>query len=135
MGILKQSEYHKKLLQQCVHFNGMHQEVCKAGVDYKTVTDRSENPRSGLGIRLACFPGDEASMQCPKLEPWKLEDALAEEKRRDAAIEAHLAKLQGDICPDCNRKVENKVQVGPCVYAEPCGHRLYQGKLPKNKKS
>lgn len=34
-------------------------------------------------------------------------------------------------CPHCGAKVERKEQVGRCVYAKPCGHRLYQGSLPE----
>lgn len=32
-------------------------------------------------------------------------------------------------CPHCGKTVENKIQVGRCVYAEPCGCRLSQGTL------
>lgn len=37
--------------------------------------------------------------------------------------------VKGDVCHVCNGKIEKKVQVGRCVYAEPCRHRLYQGTI------
>lgn len=37
--------------------------------------------------------------------------------------------LQKDICPQCERSINEKKQIGRCVYAYPCGHRLYQGRL------
>ena len=43
------------------------------------------------------------------------------------AIEKIKASVEGDLCHVCNGRIEKKVQVGRCVYAEPCRHRLYQG--------
>jgi len=41
---------------------------------------------------------------------------------------AKIAKsVAGDVCHVCDGKITKKVQVGRCVYAEPCSHRLYQG--------
>lgn len=36
---------------------------------------------------------------------------------------------EGKTCPHCHQPIEKKEQRGRCVYALPCGHRLYQGKL------
>jgi hypothetical protein len=49
----------------------------------------------------------------------------------DASVAKYLADLANDICPVCETPVAKKHQVGRCVYAEPCGHRLYQGQLPE----
>jgi hypothetical protein len=49
----------------------------------------------------------------------------------DASVAKYLADLANNICPVCETPVEKKIQVGRCVYAEPCGHRLYQGQLPE----
>lgn len=38
-------------------------------------------------------------------------------------------KLSKNVCPSCDRAVTRQVQRGHSVYAEPCGHRLYQGKI------
>ncbi len=40
-------------------------------------------------------------------------------------------KLKNWVCPDCDAKIEEQVQAGRCVYAKPCGHRLFQGKAQK----
>lgn len=34
-------------------------------------------------------------------------------------------------CPTCDRPVAGMRQVGRCVYLKPCGHRLWQGRIPK----
>ena len=46
-----------------------------------------------------------------------------------AQIDQWFAYLQSGLCPHCKAKVVSQRQVGRCVYAEPCGHRLYQGKV------
>lgn len=134
MNELNRVGWHKHLMSHCKHFDGIQNETCKAGVNYETVTEKALNPRTGIGIRLACYPGDQSCMSCDKYQGWQLEEALAEEARREVAIQAHLTKLATDICPHCDTPVEKKVQAGSCVYAEPCGHRLYQGKAPKTKR-
>lgn len=49
-----------------------------------------------------------------------------------AAARRFLKELgDGRTCPRCHAEITDKQQVGRCVYAEPCGHRLYQGQLPK----
>jgi hypothetical protein len=40
-----------------------------------------------------------------------------------------FAKIANDICPTCDKPYTRQRQVGRCVYAEPCGHRLYQGSV------
>lgn len=44
-------------------------------------------------------------------------------------LKEFLAKLENNICPSCDAVIEKKIEVKPCIYAEPCGHRLYQGTL------
>ena len=39
--------------------------------------------------------------------------------------------MNRDICPHCEDRIEKFEQVGSCVYAMPCGHRLYQGRVPQ----
>jgi hypothetical protein len=46
------------------------------------------------------------------------------------ALKSHLENIASGICPFCQAKIEDKKQVGRCVYALPCYHRLYQGTLP-----
>lgn len=44
-----------------------------------------------------------------------------------AIISEHFGNIERDICPICKATIERQVQVGRCVYAQPCNHRLYQG--------
>ena len=46
-----------------------------------------------------------------------------------AKIQEILDRLDAGLCPQCGMKPERKKQIGRCVYAYPCGHRMYQGKL------
>lgn len=58
------------------------------------------------------------------------EEEIAQHERETAeVIKAFFENLANDICPHCKTPITNKRQVGRCVYADPCGHRLYQGKL------
>jgi hypothetical protein len=51
-----------------------------------------------------------------------------------AAARRFLKELgEGKTCPHCHQEITDKQQVGRCVYAN-CGHRLYQGQLPKEDK-
>lgn len=43
------------------------------------------------------------------------------------AIRTYFGKLSKNECPICGAAIERQQQVGHCVYAKPCGHRLYQG--------
>lgn len=49
------------------------------------------------------------------------------EEEISKAIAAYFHDLTSGICPTCKAKVEREEQVGRCVYASPCGHRLFQG--------
>lgn len=42
-------------------------------------------------------------------------------------VERWLHKLRSNVCPHCDAPIAQQEQVGRCVYARPCGHRLYQG--------
>jgi len=49
------------------------------------------------------------------------------------AIHEFAKMISGEAthCLHCNQPIDHLEQVGRCVYAEPCGHRQYQGRLPK----
>lgn len=57
-------------------------------------------------------------------------------------VKEYFADIDADICPECKQPIANQRQVSCCVYAEPCGHRLYHGtiaerfrvKLPETKR-
>lgn len=48
-----------------------------------------------------------------------------------AAARLYLEELANHICPICHKPAESEDQVGRCVYARPCGHRMFQGKARK----
>ncbi len=59
---------------------------------------------------------------------------MSEDDKEDwiiEAIEKIKASVEGNVCHVCDGHIENKIQVGRCVYAEPCNHRLYQGTIAK----
>lgn len=43
-----------------------------------------------------------------------------------------LTNGTSDTCPQCNQPIDEMKQVGRSVYGYPCGHRLYQGRIPPN---
>jgi len=52
-----------------------------------------------------------------------------------AAVKAYLEDIVTGKCPTCHQPVQQEKQVGRCVYALPCWHRMYQGKAkPKPEK-
>jgi hypothetical protein len=57
---------------------------------------------------------------------------LPERKLTDedwAAIKAFFDDWLSGHCPLCHEVVQKEQQVGRCVVAQPCGHRLYQGRV------
>lgn len=60
-----------------------------------------------------------------------------EEQQRPAtdaelkAVRDYFGALAGGLCPECGQPVEEEVQSGRCVYAKPCGHRMFEGKARK----
>lgn len=46
----------------------------------------------------------------------------------DEALKSYLDTYAAGKCPHCQAKIDEERQVGRCVYASPCGHRLFQGK-------
>jgi hypothetical protein len=113
---------------KCKHFNGVVNECCEAGIRYAEVRDSTTSP-----YRFPCFRNEKATsgpeLPCPKREFPTWEEAQADEAMIEAQIAEYLAEIDKSVCPHCKRAVERKQQVGRCVYAEPCGHRLYQGRV------
>lgn len=111
----------------CKHYRAMSEhETCNAGVEYSTV--RTSNSR-GFGMDFPCF---NATLNTCSLLDWPTPEEINAEwaARRDAYLK-FVSALANDICPHCQAAITRRVQVGRCVYAEPCGCRLYQGTLPK----
>jgi hypothetical protein len=117
---------HKSLTDQignkCRYFNGLMHNVCDAGIAYQSVQNHRERP-----LRLPCLKEDGCTERCPKASFLSAEEIAEKEAEiREAAI-AFFRDMQSGLCPHCRQPVQKQVQVGRCVYAEPCGHRLWQG--------
>lgn len=124
----------------CRSFTGRAHSPCKAGVDYKTVEIESgiESPPMYRTV-IPCLPtwvpvSDEVLTKlrngCPLADFPTQEEEDADSLRLEIAMKDRFEKMANNICPECDQPM-TKVQSGRCVYAVPCGHRLYQGKLSK----
>lgn len=120
-------EFLTREMSTCKHFDGIQHDTCLVGVSYSGLLQE--------GRRLPCIPqrvGDERlQAPCSQIAYPTREEAEAEQQRVEVIIAQRLADIQAGLCPHCRRKIESKRQVGPCIYAEPCGHRLGQGRLRK----
>lgn len=108
----------------CRHFNGIQNDKCEAGVPYKQFLYENYN-------KFPCHPKEDGTLTgaCPLFEFHTAEEIEAEEQRVAKAFKRFFANLEANICPHCGMSIHSKYQVGKCVYARPCGCRLYQGKL------
>jgi len=123
---------------KCRHFTGRTNIRCDAGVDYSTVEIPSgiDSPPMYQTV-IPCLPewiqvSDEVKAKmtcaCSLVSFPTQEEVDADEARIELAIQWRFEKMADGICPECDASMRKR-QVGRCVYAEPCGHRLYQGKL------
>jgi len=107
----------------CKHYNGFGlNSYCKAGVSYEmykryTVVDLPP-----------CLSEDSTMPLCSHAIYPTPEEVAAYESKLEAEIKRMMDCSNNWICRHCGSEVLNERQVGRCVYAEPCGHRLYQGK-------
>lgn len=110
--------------QWCRHYTGvLINSRCAVGVLYDSV--RSYNGRNATWI---CFDLD-SEVTCESLSRTTPEEIAAEEMRISAKTQQFFQRIADGICPECGVAMQQQ-QVGRCVYAAPCGHRLYQGKVP-----
>lgn len=107
----------------CVNYHGVGR-VCDAGLLPRDLLDEAKSGSE----RVPCFR-EGIAIPCPyRRYPTPEEDA-AREAESKVSGQRFLGNLANDICPRCERPITHKRQVGRCVYADPCGHRLYQGRL------
>lgn len=114
----------------CRHFTGIVSKVCEAGIPYAQFH----------GQVYPCFrpqPTDAREQaMCAQHSLPSAEEAAADEARIDAEVRAYLAAYEAHQsrgeCGICGTSMTAKVQVGRCVYVEPCGCRLGQGQRMKD---
>jgi len=105
----------------CKHYNGAASKVCGAGITYKEI---------GIGLELPCLK--------PELITCNSRDYYTEKEWEDQekAITDHIEKInqfmrrETENCLVCGKHVIRIYKSGRCVYAAPCGHRLWQGSIP-----
>ena len=106
----------------CKYYNGLHSKVCRAGVIYNDVRDPV-----GDVLQVPCFKDRGCTERCEKASFRTPEE---EEARFNEVLKRYEENMKNNICPHCGTPIQEKKQVGRCVYAN-CGCRLYQGTLPK----
>ena len=120
----------------CRHFNGLLNDTCKAGIRYEEVKDNSVGYEGRRGIaRWPCFRDSNCAERCVSASFLSEEEIAAEVERSNQAIAKYLSDMAKNICPFCSKPIESKKQIGRCVYALPCYHRLYQGTVPKGERT
>ncbi len=117
----------KQLQDRCEHFNGLINDVCRAGVTYTDVRDESTRPYAFPCLLREKDPP--AKPTCDRAKFLTDEEAQQQESEIYARAQAALIREKAAFCGQCGAKVERKAQVGRCIYNEPCGCRLGQGRL------
>ena len=110
----------------CKHFNGIQHDACRVGIKYKDVEVPDSRPR-----QLPCFKDQGCTERCVQAVFRTPEEVAEKEEESKQALKKFLDNLKNDICPHCHTPIQEKRQVGRCVYASPCNCRLYQGTLKK----
>lgn len=121
----------QQLQDRCEHFNGLSNEVCRAGIRYLDVRDESQRPYAFPCLRGEGWDGNPrplAATTCDRAEFLTDEQAQAKADEIYARARARLEQEAAGFCGQCNRKVERKARVGRCIYNEPCGCRIGQGR-------
>lgn len=110
----------------CRHFTGIQHETCEQGIKYNEVRIPSSP------ARFPCIH-DDARGQCAQFVPY----TQAEIAAANASVADFLTRMSAfdrretEDCPHCKQHVTALRQVGRCVYADPCGCRVWQGRIPE----
>jgi hypothetical protein len=120
----------EQIANRCRHFNGIDRKVCDAGVGYLDVRDDTTSP-----YRWPCFKSDNCVIRCERASFFSEQEIADEVARVQAhAVEFLTTLATGKVCPHCKMPITKRYEVGRCVYADPCGCRQYQGRLPKEER-
>lgn len=111
----------------CRHFNGIMNKTCRVGVAYADVRVAGVRPGAEGGYRLPCIESEGVPEVCEQVSYFTVEEKARREEEIAAAMRQFGEDLAAGRCPACHQSA-TKRQVGRCVYGEPCGHRMYQGK-------
>ena len=119
----------EKEMNRCVHFTGIGDASCKAGVNYRQMVG---GPDYGWATRLPCFRDErkDDTAVCESIQHPTEAEATVTVESNDAAVAEMIRKLYARECSACGETYKGR-QVGSCVYCEHCGYRLYQGTVAK----
>lgn len=109
----------------CRHYNGIGVSpyICDVGVRYADVKVEADS----MYDRFPCFEGSTANT-CERRDFLTAEEKEERDRKSHESIAKFFADIEAGTCPHCGKAMKKR-QIGPCVYAEPCGHRLYQGRV------
>lgn len=114
----------REIERRCVYFTNLSQGRCLAGVAYWP-----------QGPQPCLLDYDNGTHVCELRRFPDADTARAQAIERHREIEALLnemtTRMTNKQCLHCGVAFTRLRQVGHCVYAEPCGHRQYQGRVPK----
>lgn len=109
----------------CIHFCGIQHQKCRAGIVLESVRDSSQPGPS----RWPCLnlDGKKATTTCGSYAEPTPEQIAEWESLINAALNRQRERAERGECDACGAVIERGEQVGRCVYARPCGHRIGQG--------
>lgn len=115
--------------ESCRHFTGIQNTFCKQGIKYDDVL---QSERAFVEGRWPCTAPDIAHI-CPYFEEKTPEDLRRIEDRGKEVLESMVdfQLRRTEACPQCSQSVASVEKVGRCIYARPCGCRLWQGVIPQ----
>ena len=111
-----------QILDTCIHFNGLSQQTCLAGVSYWADGPQPCIQMYDTGKHLCPqrqFPTEEEALQRATIQEQEIREALAQMASRRVMKQ----------CLVCGTPYTTRRQVGRCIYVEPCGHRQGQGRI------
>jgi hypothetical protein len=103
----------------CVHFTGVMNKTCKAGMIYRDMWDANR--------QLPCILGDGSTTVCQHLQRPTPEQVALHEQEIEDMLKKFFGAMNSGNCPHCGKVLESERQIGRCVYGS-CGCRLWQGK-------
>src|SRR6266568_6839645 len=113
-------------------FNGIQNKTCRMDISYESVGIKRLN---GPGYMWPCFKDQGCTERCEHASFLSEGEVAEKERESGEALKRYLDNMLRNICPHCQKPIEDRKQVRRCVYALPCYCRLYQGTLPKEEKS
>lgn len=115
-----------KRVGTCVHFRGIQHATCAAGIDMKPVRDSSQ-PGPYRWPCMTLKADSPATTTCPSYRDPTPEEIAADEAAWNKRLDEMRDNARKGLCNACGVKTTSVRQVGRCVYADPCGHRIGQG--------